>query len=295
MPSVETTHFLYVQSKNRNSGNNYNFDIVLPSIVDSDPELQKIKISLLDFNVPFSWSLINAGFDTITFKNNITQVSTPVTIPEGNYTYYRLAKKISELYPVCSCTWLQDQNKMQFLFSVSHQMSFDGVYALLGFIQGATPTGTNITSEKAMTPLATSHIVVNLLNTTPVHGALTMDNIGGEVRPSNILARIPINVEPFRLITYANQSPDVGIFTSDNTLQHLEFLITNEDGVPLTFIPDFEMFLKMEVWNLQDDDLVEIKRDLGEIKQTLKDLYLYKYLNSITRPRNYVPNSYSIQ
>jgi hypothetical protein len=272
--------------------------VVLPSVIDSDAELQKIKVSLLDFSVYNSWYLINEGYNTITFKNELTQAQTAVAIPEGNYSYYRLAKKIRELFPPCECTWLADQNKMMFSFLTSHTMYFDGIYDLLGFPQGAMPSGTSILSERAMSPLATTHIVVNLVNTTPVHGALTLDNMGGEVKPSNILARVPINAEPFRLITYANQTPDVGIFTSDNTIQRLEFLITNEDGMPLTFLPDFEMFLRLEVWNLQNDDLHEMKVDLQEIKQTLKDLFLMKHLNSITKnppTLNNIPNNYSIR
>jgi hypothetical protein len=166
----------------------------------------------------------------------------------GNYTYYRLAEKITSLYPFCTCTWLEDQNKMQFVFTTWHTMTFDGLYNLLGFTQGTTYEGATMTSERVMTPLATTHIVINLTNTTPMHGALTLDNIGGEVKPSNILARVPINAEPFRLITYSNPVPeDMGIFTSDNSIQRLEFLMTNEDGVELTFLPDSEMFLKLEV------------------------------------------------
>lgn len=287
MPSVQTSHYLYVKSSQRNSGTTSSFDIVLPpTMIDSDPELQKIKISLLDFNVPFSWSLINNGYNTITFHDEGRAVTTSVSIPTGNYTYYRLAKKITSLYPFCVCTWLEDQNKMQFAFTSGHTMTFDGIYNILGFTQGTTYQGTTITSDRAMMPLATSHIVINLTNITPTHGSLTLDNIGGEVKPSNILARVPINAEPFRLITYNNPVPqDAGVFTSDNSLQRLEFLLTNEDGVELTFLPDSEMFLKFEVFNLEDTDLEDIKADLQEIKQTLKDLFLIKHLNGLTKPK----------
>jgi len=282
MPSLSRSHYVYVQSKHRNSGTNYQYSINLPpSLVQCDEEYERIKVTIMNFSVYNSWYLINTtGFNTITFHNQTSNTTTVVTIPAGNYTYYRLANVISSLYPLCQCVWLQDANKLQFNFTAPHQLSFDGIYNILGFNQGDQPQGTTITSTNVMIPVPTTGIMISLVNHMPFHDAVNLDNMSGEVRASNILARIPINAPPFQLIYYTNITEnDNGIFIGNNMVNELEFLFTTPDGLRMTYIPDHEMLVKVEIWTVDDEtNIQEVIQDLKDIKQTLKDLFLMKHL-----------------
>jgi hypothetical protein len=249
-------------------------------MLDSDPQYEIFKITLMDFEMYFSWYVVTNNFNTITFTNNVTSAVNVVTIPEGNYTFFNLAKKISEMYPSCQCTWLVEQNKFKFSFSQSHTLSFDGIYEILGFDYGATPSGTSITSQNVLIPLRYPSIVMNLSNITPVDSMATLVNVaGGEVRPSNMLATIGVNGSPFQLIRYCPpNSGDRGLYSSDNSLNALEISFTNIDGVPVTYLPEHSFNLKIEVHNIQDDQKTQLLEDVGEIKTVLRDLFVMKAL-----------------
>lgn len=281
MSGIIKTNYLYIQSKYRQAGTPWNYNIVLPpNMLDSDPQYEIFKITLMDFEMYFSWYVVTTGFNTITFTNNVTSASTVVTIPEGTYSFFNLARQISALYPTCSCSWLLDQNKFQFTFSQSHTMSFDGIYEILGFDYGATPSGTSITSQNVLVPLRYPDVVMNLSNITPVDSMVTLTNVGsGEMRPSNMLAIIPINASPFQLITYRpNNAGDRGLYSSDNSLNVLEVSFTNIDGVPLTYLPEHSFNLKIEVHNIQDEQKTQLLEDVSEMKGLLKDLFMMKAL-----------------
>ena len=280
MPDIVKTNYVYIQSKYRQSGTTWNYNIILPpSVMDTDPQYEIFKITLMDWECYFSWYQVTSGFNTITFTNNVTNTTSVVTIPEGTYSYFNLAKKISSLYPNCQCTWLVDQNKFQFSFNQSHTLSFNGIYEILGFNYGETPSGSTILSSNVLIPLKYPDIVMNLSNITPVDNQVTLTNIGGEVKTSNMLAIIPVNASPFQLIRYCpNNAGERGLYSSDNSLNALEILFTNIDGVPLTYLPEHSFNLKIEVHSIEDERKTQLMEDVGEIKGLLKDLFMMKAL-----------------
>ena len=280
MSQIKKTNYIHIQSKYRQSGDTYNYSVIIPpSVLDSDPQYEIFKITLLDFETYFSWYVVTTNFNTITFTNNVTSAVTVVTIPDGNYSFYNLARKISAMYPSCTCTWLVDQNKFSFVFSQSHTITFDGIYETLGFNYGESHVGTTITSTNVLIPLKYSDIVMNLSNITPVDSMVTLTNVGGEVRPTNILATIGVSGSPFQLIRYCPpNSGERGLYSSDNSLNALEVSFTNIDGVALTYLPEHSFTLKIEVLQLEDEARTNMMNDIEEIKGLLKDLFMIKAL-----------------
>jgi hypothetical protein len=280
MSQIVKTNYVHVQSKYRQSGDTWNYSIIIPpNMMDSDPQYEIFKITLLDFETYFSWYQITSGFNTITFTNNVTNAVTVVTIPDGNYSFYNLARKISAVYPSCQCTWLVDQNIFSFVFSQNHTITFDGMYETLGFNYGETPSGTTIISSNVLIPLKYPDILMNLNNITPVDSMCTLTNIGGEIRPSNMLATIGVNGSPFQLIRYCpNNSGERGLYSSDNSLNALEISFTNIDGVALNYLPEHSFTLKIEVLQLEDEARTNMMEDIAEIKGLLKDLFMMKAL-----------------
>jgi hypothetical protein len=69
-----------------------------------------------------------------------------------------------------------------------------------------------------------------------------------------------------------------GVFTGDNKLVSLEFEVADQDGTVITFIPHHQFTLKIEVFDTStEDSLMQI---LGQIRDTLRDLLLAKFLRS---------------
>jgi len=282
---INRTQTLYISSKNRKHGNASHYTIPLPQpLIDASSQIERIKISLLDFSCYYSWFQINSGFNTINFTNLTTNVTTSITIPVGTYRFQLLAQTIDNLYASCNCLWDETTNKLVFTFATNHRLSFDGVYKTLGFNYGETPQGTTIISSNPMEAMATTHIYINMPNVSPVAESVNMDNLSGEIRVSNILARIPIITSPFQLINYVNQIPnDNGIDTTEGTLSQFEIYITNHDGVELTFMPEHELTIRLQIYTTEDEKNNEAFEDLKAIRETLKDLFIQKHLNQQRR------------
>lgn len=283
---VLRTYYLHLSSKNRDGGMPYAYEIVIPDLIlESERTTEIFKISLLNFSCYFDWFVISEGFNSIMFHNNITHTDTIIDIPEGNYTYQELAQTITKLYNPCVCSWDKKANKMVFTFTQSHTLYFDGIYEKLGFDYGATPTGTTISSHFSMKPLDTTHLLINLNNLPPYHDGLSLDNITGSVKPSNILGSVVVNAPPFQLITYENQT-DTGIFTTDTKLNRLSVSITNQDGVLLPFMPEHYITLKLDVCEVVDTQYNELMEKMEQISTTLRSIWLSKAI------KNYYPSNY---
>lgn len=280
MSPITKTTYIHIQSKYRKSGTAYNYSVILPNnIVDTDPQYEVLKLTLMDLECYFSWYVVTQNFNTITFTNNITNTTTQISVPEGTYSYYNLAKKITALYPACQCTWRDYSNKFEFAFSQLHTLSFDGIYQTLGFDYGEQPSGTNIASSNVLIPLTYPNIVMHLNNITPVDNMLTLTNTNGEITPSTMLGIIPINASPFQLIKYEpNSAGERSLYSSDNSLNALEIEFKNIDGVPLTYMPEHSFHLKVEVLTVDNNQETQWQNDIREMKMLLKDIFMLKAL-----------------
>ena len=276
---LERTHTIYISSKHRTGGTPSRFSVIIPQpVIDVDYKVERIKISLLDFNCYFSWYSVNEGFNTIYFTNLETNKTTTVSLHKGTYKYQQLQRAIRAAYPECGIFWNEMDNKFEFSFAVPHRMEFDGIYETLGFTLGAKPEGTLIEPTNSMLPMPFTYIYVNLANVSPCNDSLNLDNFIGDVRVSNVLARVPVNCAPFRNIFYQNVAPDdTGIDTTESSLNRLDFVLTNADGVELTFLPDYEMTLRFQVYS-QEDENTDMKQDIRTIRENVGDIFLHKML-----------------
>jgi hypothetical protein len=240
-------------------------------MIQSDPNLELFKISLVAFTTYNDFLQIKDGKDTVTINNVDYQV------PWGTYTFQRLTKTLSSLLEV-PVVWNTELNSMTFQFSSTSTIKFDGIAYILGFDADTDYIGTQITSVKAMKPYEPSHVIIHLNNVSPVEDHLNLSNHSGEMRVSNILGKVLINASPFQLVTYNQVLESDGLFTGDNTLQTLEFIITDNDGNEMTDLQDHELVLRIESVDIENYEMKDMIRELREIKTTLKDIFLYKSL-----------------
>lgn len=267
---MRKTHTLYIQSQHRDSGTPSNYVVSLPQIIQSDPNLNVYKISLKSFTTYNSWFIVKDNADTVIVAG------TPYTIPHGNYTYQRLAKVIQSIIPNTVVQWNQEQNKMSFTFQSSRSLSFDGLGTTLGFAPNTNYTGASIVSAFPMLPYNDPHIFIHLQNITPLADSLILSNHTGEMRIASVLSKVLINASPFQLVSYQQVLESDGIITTDNTLNALEFFITDSEGNEFKDIPENEMVLTIESLEVEDFDMQDVIKELGEIKQWIKDLVVYK-------------------
>lgn len=273
---MKRTQTLYIQSKHRDSGTPSNYVVSLPQIINADPNLEVVKISLKNFSTYNSWFIVKDK------ANTIRVAGTPYQIPLGNYTYQRLAKIIQSTVPNTTVQWIQEQNKMVFTFPSSRTLSFDDLGVTLGFTPNQTYSGQTIISPSPMLPYNDPHLLIHLQNVAPIADNLIMSNHTGEMRIASILAKVLINASPFQLITHQQVLESDGILTADNTLNSLEVYITDSDGNEFIDCPDHELVLTIESMDVEDYDAKDMIDELREIRKWLRDLVTLKVLK---RPR----------
>lgn len=269
---MRKTHTLYLQSKHRDTGTPSNYVISLPQVINADPNIEFVKVSLKTFTTYNSWFIVKEGANTIEV-NGI-----PFQIPSGNYTYQRLAKAIEYELPNSTVRWIQEQNTMELKFPTFRTLEFDGLGTTLGFVPFEPYSGTKITSQTPMLPYYDPHLFIHLQNISPVAESLVMSNHTGEVRVASILAKVLINASPFQLITHQQVLESEGIITADNTLNSLEIFITDSDGNEFLDCPENELVITIESMDAEDYNSKEMIEELKEIKKWVRDLVTLKVL-----------------
>jgi hypothetical protein len=269
---LKRTHTLYLQSKHRTNGSSSQYTITLPDVIQSSPNLEKFKISLLQFSTYNDFLQIREGSNTVTVNNS------DITLPHGTYTFQKLAK-VLELYIGCTVKWLQELNAIEMTFVNSTTVAFDNIGYVLGFESFTEYTGHVVTSVSPMRPFDTSHIIFKLNNICPIEEQLVFSNHNstGEVRIDNILSKILINASPFQLVSHQQVLESDGLYTNDNSLNVLEIALEDTNGNEID-IGEHEFVLKIEALDYENYDAKTVIENLKDIKQNLKDILMYKVL-----------------
>ena len=269
--SLKRSHTLYLQSKHRTTGTTSQYTITLPDLIQSDPNQELFKVSLMGFTTYYDMLQVKDGKHTIRIN------TTDYTIPHGTYTFQRLSRTLSSLLTV-PVIWNTELNAMTFQFPSTTTVRFDGIAEVLGFDADIDYNGTQITSVRAMHPIEPTHIILHLNNVSPVEDHLCLSNHTGEVRVANVLGKVLINASPFQLITYNQVLESDGLYTGDNSLQTLEFLLTDNDGNVITDMTEHEIILRIESVDIDNYEMKDVIWELKDIRQTLKDQMLMKAL-----------------
>lgn len=280
------SHRLYITSENRDPNDTpYNFKIEIPNnlIGLDDPATQRMKISLMNFTCDCMWFEVNARNNGVLFNNNSTDTSTPILIPEGNYTFDKLAYTITDLYPECLCEWISETNKFRFTFTEDHSISFVGSsYTILGFTEDDDGIdGVTIVSSQPLQVRANNMLYIRLNDVIHANDCISLDNLTSpHAKPSDILATVPVNAMPFQTIFYDNTlyGRDMGLFLSNPKLNSINISVTDKYGNYLDYLTDWDMQLLVEIYNVEDDALVDMQSSLHRIDNTLNRLLIYKFI-----------------
>jgi hypothetical protein len=122
---------------------------------------------------------------------------------------------------------------------------------------------------------------VRLTNVTLSAESVNLDNYNSkDLSPSSILTVIPITSAPYQT-QYTDHSMYgslIGIYISNETLHQLDFDITDKDGNHATFLPDWTATLQIQIMDMEDPDLEDMKHSLQSVKDVLNKMLTLKVI-----------------
>ena len=278
MNTSTRSQFIFVNTKNRDNGEPYDFKINFDSGFIQAQEGENIKISLVKLTLPLVINQVNSTNNSLTFINHSNQHTT-VIIPNGSYNVYELIKVIQQQYPLMSsATFDKSRNYFIFNFFVEHRIIFNGKSRdIFGFSEDVLTPSTTITSTKPAKPNSIDNIVFNLYGISPY--AHNLDNLGGNLKFSHAIAVLEIDDIPYGTLRYNNLDGEFAISSHDKHIKSLHFVMTDTDGQVLNYanLPNFTFVLKIEYEKVNDD----MNNVLHEIKEYQRAVYLHTALGNI--------------
>ena len=291
------TYHLFINSKNRLANQTiYDFTVYLKNQIIAGKN-QGINISVMSFSMLNSMYNVNPTIKNNTFileQRNLSNVlvsSTTITIPYGNYTAYTLrdalngllANKITVVYNVAtnSYTYTNTDNTKIF-YIIPNKCN-----KLLG-INETTQILTSGTSGGYINLVNFSHIIIK--SPSLEFEDLTQDNISTTdniMTISNILFVCnKQDFQPFQMISYKNE--DGGDSYSFNVINknisHLNFILYNENNQIIEDAPDFQLELKITIFDKND----ELFREIGIQSLSLLDDIYFTLLNILFQKKKYL-------
>lgn len=241
---------------------------------------ERIKLTLIDFNMLHNWGNINASNNTMRFVNLTNNAVTTITIPVGFYSMADIKKYINTAYPSVVVTYNSNVNRFTFTFTQNHQMEWTSeIYKVLGFRSTETPQGTVITSTVTCQPRAINNLNIYMYNVQPVKHHNVENVEGNSVKKSHMIARIPVNATPYDNIIWINRAEHYGFLVGEEKLQRLRFRFVDDDGRELSFVslPPCTFTIKIDYVKPKVKDL-SLSRTLDEIKEYLRLLFVASQL-----------------
>jgi hypothetical protein len=275
---IPTRSFLFINSKNRISGQPFDFVINFNNELIKAPKSHFMQITVEQVSITRTWYSVQTGFNTfnVVDSNNAT---TTVTIPIGQYNAYDLRSELQALLPTWTITYNKKLNTFTFTRPNNGIASYRFVFPhyvvaeLLGFSATEQPLFTiaspTITSSKSIRVNNDASLLIHSNLARQKFSAI--DNIEPTFQESDVLCSIPITSAPFDNIVF-NKSNGVefkfNVFAP--TIHQVRFYLTNEQGFPLQVQHDWEIVLSVDYLPYAENETDTI---LGDIRDYIK-LYM---------------------
>lgn len=274
MASSVRDQYLYINSKNKQSGNAYDFEISIDPGLVSCKEDEQLRISLVKLSMPLTITQVNSLNNRIIFTDKTTNITTTITIPAGNYNVYDLALYVKSAYSgITSLTFQKSTNHYIFTFTNSHQITFsDSSNIVFGFLASTTSIGTTIESNTASQPNTINDIILSVYGVSPV--SHNLDCLATpNMKMSHIIGMMSIEDIPFGVLQYDNINGEFSITIGERDIKKLRFVMTNIDNKVLDFcnMAEYTMILKISVRSKGDATLATLK----ELKEYTRLQFLH--------------------
>lgn len=220
----------YATRLNGDYNSNLFFD--LPHIVEENPNIKYIEVSLEDATIPVSWYLINDDTNTLNFTYNNQNLS--LTLKHGNYTSTTLLDTLTNEFLIkgltATCSLDKQSGKTLFIFSnpitditFLHTGS-EGLFRLLGFLVGTDYTGTTIISPTPMNLLGIQKLNLSSQSLATISSYSSSPIIG-----NCLIQTIPVDQPAWNQITYINRGTHFGRMKS-RYLKNIDIQLQDEFG-----------------------------------------------------------------
>lgn len=243
MSYIIEEQIIYINSKNKISGSDGSFDIVIDDI---DMNIEYDRVTVLDIILPKTYYIIPDGYNYFSLTEDDETVQ--ITIPPGNCTRTSLATIIQSLlnssspknytYTISYENISQTIDTGKLMFKVTNNggilpiLTFnDSMYEQLGFNKNSSNQFVYDSLNNIYYLKSENVININLESTLFLRSTICQDN------NNNILQNIitPLNTS-FSYIVFYNQSPyEYSKKFSKNSSNKYNFTIINEDGRIIDF------------------------------------------------------------
>lgn len=263
---MSKSHYIYINSKNRNSNEKkYNFNVYLKNPIVASRN-QGINCSVVGF------SMLNIDYNLKGVYFKVDEVDTEITtytynIPNGNYSYISLMEYLNQvLAGKIKVEYLKHRNAYKFTnlnYNVyDYYIKPENAGKFLGLMEELELTDyggiQNTSKEGSYINLTNySHIIIksNLLDFEDN----TQDNIEmSGLRSSSILFMIDKqDIPPFQLISYRNfdKSDNYSYNITNKQINIIDLHLFNEKGEMLTETDDYFLTLKITLFNKENNDV----------------------------------------
>ena len=211
-------------TKNNSS---FNSDVLfnIPNLIKKQNYILYNTIRIIHCEIPFSFYIINE-------YNNLLALSTGnISITYGNYNANSFMTALSLLLPTNMTITLNSSNGK---FTLNYNSSFSilptsTIHKIMGFSKKTTYSST---SNKIILPypanfLGTNNVYIKSPN-------LILDNYNTSTKDYITLSNIPVNVPPFGIIQYLNQTGSKNL-VKNIQMNNLEIQITDDDNNLIDF------------------------------------------------------------
>ena len=211
---------------------NSNLFFELPHIVEENPNIKHIEVSLEDATIPVSWYLINDDTDTLNYTYNST--TRELRLKHGNYTSTTLLDTLTNEFLIqgltATCSLDKQSGKTLFIFSnpvtditFLHTGS-EGLFRLLGFLIGTDYTGTTIISPTPMNLLGIQKLNLSSQSLATISSFSSSPLLG-----NCLIQTIPVDSPSWNQITYINRGTHFGRMKA-RYLKNIDLQLQDEFG-----------------------------------------------------------------
>jgi hypothetical protein len=219
-------------AKKLNGDFNSNLFFEMDTIVEENPKITHIEVSLEDATIPVSWYLINNDTRTLKYRYNLTDYT--LTLKKGNYTSTSLLGELSSLFLfqglTATCTLDKQSGKSLFVFSNTlsditflHSGS-EGLFRLLGFLVDTDYNGTTIESPTPMNLLGIQKLNLSSQSLATISSFSSSPLLG-----NCLIQTIPVDQPSFNQITFINRGSHFGRMKS-RSLKNIDIQLQDEFG-----------------------------------------------------------------
>jgi hypothetical protein len=248
-------HLTPLGATKNNKSFNSDLSFSIPNLIKKQNYILYNTIRIVHCEIPFSFYIINE-------YNNLLALSTgDILIPYGNYNANSFITAISLLLPTNMTITLNNLNGK---FTLTYNTSFSilttsNIYKIFGFVKAKVYSSVNniINAPFPCNFLGTNNVYIKCPN-------LILENFNSATKDYATLLNIPVNVEPFGIIQFLNQTGAKNL-VKNLQMDNLDIQITDDDNNLIDF-NNLEWNITIEV-----DSIIQLQQNTKTLEEYLSE------------------------